>query len=258
MDALDHAVEGSPELLAQVDPDAERVLLAVWASSSQSLRAITEQGEARSVAVVADGTVGSRVPLGPMKPDLLLGWRQGIIVMDFAARSLVRVEGSEVRPYVIPTQETVLDAAVFTDILYVLTDKSILKISDLDTDKPVTKQWLTDASALAPSAARIWVDGNVYTMGTDGVLTTYFKGKQSASVESPLIPAGAWRLIPAGDGHLAVASRDMKRVYDITIADGSLVRTLKLDTERPLTAMDSGPDGTVVFVTSDGSIWKLR
>lgn len=259
MDSVDNAQPSAPTLIASPQPDAVAISLAAWSSASHTVWVwgVAEEGGAW-VAPLRDGAVGAHVVFGSAKTDLLIGWRDSVLSVDFANRTITRTVGDTVKSYTIPTQDILQDAAEFADSLYVLTDKSIIKISDLDTDKPVTKQWLTDTTELGAGAARIWVDGSVWTMSRDGSLTTYYKGKKTAQVAAPLSPAGIWRLVGSSDGLLAVAAGDTRRIYLINPADGSLIRTLKIDSELPFTYLSAGPDGSVLLITKESKVWKVQ
>jgi hypothetical protein len=259
LDEIDHAQAVEPSLLASPAPDADTITLATWASPSQSIRigGMSAAG-ALWVATLRDGSTSERADLGPAPADLLVGWRGSVLALNMAARTVVRIVGGDVKTYVIPVSETVLDAVEYGDNLYVLTDHTILKISDLDTDKPVTKRWLTDDAQLTPSASRLYVDGSVYTFSRDGVLTTYYKGKKSAEVTAPLSPSGAWRLLPWSGGSLAVAVGDARRIYIISPEDGTLLRTLKIDSQIPFTSVAPGPDTSVLLLTSEGKLWQVK
>jgi len=260
MDGLDHAQAATPSVIAQLDPATDKVSLAAWSSASQSIWAVSSAEGVTSVIQLRDGTVAGRTVLAePGTPDILVGWDDGVLLVDSAARRISRVSGGQVRTYDIPVQETILDAVPFAGALYVLTDRTILRIGDLNTAKPVTKRWLTSDADLAPGAARIWVDGNIYTLGRDGTLTTYFKGKKVSSAPAPLVPSGAWRLTPTASAEeIAVASPDRMRVYVISLKDGTLIRTLKLESQQPVLLMAEGPEGSTLFVSKDNRIWKLQ
>lgn len=258
MDKLDNAQAASLSVLAQPDPKTDAIQLAVWASASQSLWTVTTSSDNTVSAVqFRDGTAATRVKLDSA-PDILLGWKDGVLAIDRAARSVTRVSGGTAKSYTIPTQENILDAAQFADNLYVLTDASILKISALDTDKPVTKEWLTVPTDFVAGGARIIVDGNVYTMSPTGTLVTYYKGEKKTSIETTLTPSDSWRLIPGGAGSFAIADTGRMRMYEFSVADGTLTRTLKVDSDQPLVLMNEGPDGTAIAVTRDNRIWQVR
>ncbi|MEK7637827.1 MAG: WD40 repeat domain-containing protein [Patescibacteria group bacterium] len=259
MDSVDNAQPSAPTLITSPQPDALSITLAAWSSASHAIwvGSMAEEGGAW-VAPLRDGSVGTHVVFGSAKPDLLIGWRDSVLSVDFANRTITRTVGDTVKSYTIPTQDVLQDAAEFSDSLYVLTDKSIIKISDLDTNKPVTKQWLADTAELAIGAVRIWVDGSIWTMSRDGSLTTYYKGKKTAQVAVPLSPAGTWRLVGSSDGLLAIANGDTRRIYLINPQDGSLVRTLKIDSQLPFTYLSAGPDGSVLLITKESKVWQVK
>jgi len=258
MDKLDNAQPASLSVLAQLDPKTDTVQLAVWSSSSGSLWAVTSSQDTQSVVNIRDGSVAARVALADAHPDLLVGWKDGVLAVDRAARTVTRVSQGAAKTFSITTQDTILDAAQFADNLYILTDASILKVSGLDTDKPATKVWLVNADDFVPGAARILVDGDVYAMAPDGTLTTYYKGKKTASVQTPLVSADGWRLVPGENGASAVADVGRMRVYEFSPTDGTLTDTLKVDSEQPLVLMAEGPDGSVIAVTRDNRIWQVK
>lgn len=267
MDSLDNAQDASLSLTAQLDPQTDRLVVATWSSVSQSLWAVTAApDETISLIRITDGLADSRAALNGIQPSAVLPFKSGLpagqagaLVLDAAARKIVRILNDAAKSYTIPTQETILSASSYESNIYVLTDKSILKVSDLDTAKPVTKQWLLKAADLASGAARLYVDGTIYTLGRDGMLTTYYKGKRSAQVQVPLDPSGAWELAAGPqEGQLAVMNTDTKRIYIIAIKDGSLVRTLKLDVQQPLLQMLGGPNDSVLFITKDNKVWEAK
>ena len=259
MDTVDNAQPSTPVLIASPQPDALSITLAAWSSASHTIWVGGESKEGGVwVAPVRDGSLGTSISFGSAHVDLLLGWRDSVLAIDFANRSVTRKVGDAVKSYAVLTQDTIEDAAEFADSLYVLTDKTILKISDLDTDRPVTKQWLADTAELGTDAARIWVNGSVWTMSRDGLLVTYYKGKKKEQVSAPLTPAGSWRLIGASGDLLAVAHGDTRRIYLITPQDGSLVRTLKIDSQLPFTYLSAGPDSSALLITKESKVWQVQ
>jgi hypothetical protein len=256
IDAVDNAQAVSPTLLASPQPDSPVIALSAFASSSQTIWVGGTADGTFWAAPVSDQT--SRVSLGATQPTLLVGWNDSVLAIDPAARTIARLVNGSAQSYTIPTQDAVLDAAEFNKNLYVLTDKSILKISDLDTQKPVTKQWLSDTTELATGAAHLWVDSNVWTMSADGTLTTYYKGKKQSQASTTLTLSGTWRLVSGPDGLLAVPSGDLRRIYLISPTDGSLVRTLKLDSDAPYTYLSPGPDNSVLLITKEGKLWQVK
>ncbi len=258
LDTVDHAQLAEPKLIASPAPNADAISLAVWASSSQSVRVggVDAQGTLW-VAQINGESLSGRVSLGMETADLLIGWDASVLALNLSTRTITRILGGHPRAYVIPIAEKILDAAEFSGSLYVLTETTILKISDLDTEKPVTKRWLQTDDQLAPGAQRLWVDGSVYALSGDGSLATYYKGKRAATVQIPISPSGTWRLLPGSDGLLAIAVGDARRIYLIDPTTGDLIRTLKVDSQIPFTHVAPGSDGSVLLLTSEGKLWQV-
>lgn len=265
MDDIDHAEQTTPTLIASPQPDASPIALAAWSSASHAIWVGGSADGTVWAAPLRDGIRESPIQLGVAHADILLGWRDSVVAVNFAERTIARMVNGTAETYTIPVQETLLDISEFGDSLYALTDKSILKISDLDTKKPVTKQWLTHTEDLNPNSAKIWVNGNIWTLGRDGTFATYYKGERTSQSSAPLTLSGSWRLVGAPNGLLAVAAGESRRIYLITSsgvpdgqADGSLIRTLKLDSEIPYSYISNGPDNSVLLITSEGKLWQVK
>jgi hypothetical protein len=56
----------------------------------------------------------------------------------------------------------------------------------------------------------------------------------------------------------AAAVTDRMRVYRFSLEDGSLSGTLKIESEKPLIAIEAGPAGTFLVVTQDNRIWRAE
>ncbi len=259
LDTIDNAQTVQPTLIAFSVPDADAIQMATWSSGSQSIR--VGGVDAQGVLWVATPELGGqkdRETLGTNTADALIGWRTSALALKNSSRTIIRRVGDTSRSYVIPVSETILDAAEFGDSIYILTDKTILKISDLDTEKPVTKRWLATDDQLAPGATRIYVDGSIYTLSHDGMLTTYYKGKQSSQIQAPISPSGTWKLLAGPDGLLAIAVGEARRVYLIDPSSGALARTLKVDSQIPFNSVSGGPNGSVLMLTSEGKLWRVQ
>jgi hypothetical protein len=259
LDTIDNAQTVQPSLIAFSVPDADAIQMATWSSGSQSIR--VGGVDAQGVLWMATSEIGAqrdRETLGTNSADALIGWRSSALALTYGSGTIIRRVGDTARSYVIPVSETILDAAEFGDSIYVLTNKTILKISDLNTEKPVTKRWLTTDDQLATGAARIYVDGSIYTLSHDGTLTTYYKGKRSAQVQAPISPSGTWKLLSGPDGLLAIAVGEARRVYLVDPSSGALVRTLKVDSQLPFISISAGPNGSVLMLTSEGKLWRVQ
>jgi hypothetical protein len=258
IDELDGAHAASLTVFAQLDPDTDRVLLTTYASASDSYWALTTDREgAFSMVKLGGGQVARRISITDVQPDLLLGWRSGVLALDFQTRTILRIEGETADPYVATIDEPIVDAAVFGDNLYLLTTTSILRVIDLATTRPVTRPWLEDGVALPSGAARLVIDGSIHVFST-GTVTTFYRGKLENTISTTIDPSGSWRLAIAGPGTLAAAVTERMRIYRFSLEDGSLAGTLKIDSEQPLVGIEAGPEGTFLVVTQDNRIWRAE
>ncbi len=258
LDGIDNAQAVTPTLLASPEPDMPAITIAAWASASHSMwiGGITEG--AAWASPMDDQSIAARVSLGTGTIDTLIGYQNGVCAVNFTDRTVTRTVNGTQKSYTLPTQDTLLDVAEFGDNLYVLTDKGILKISDLNTEKPITKQWLASDQEFVSGAARIWVNGDIWTMSPDGTLVTYYKGKKLSQASTALAFSGMWRLTQGPDGLLAASSGTARRIYLIDPEDASLTRTLKLDSDAPYTYLSPGPDNSILLITSEGKLWQVQ
>jgi hypothetical protein len=256
LDGMDYAQDATASVLAQPAKDQE-FTLATWSSQSASVWAVARGADA-SLALVElkDGAIVAQTPVAALSPDIIQPFLQRALLVDTAAKTIARFVNGELLPFVLTTPDAINDVAVFDGNVYVLTGATILKISDLETQKPVTKIWPAEESQFTP-ASRIWIDGSIYTLGRDGTLTTYYKGERTAQQSVPLAPSGSWRLAGGPDNLLSIASADTLRVHLID-RDGTLVRTLKLDSQQRVRSVGEGPDGSTLMVTDDGRIWLVK
>jgi hypothetical protein len=260
MDQLDNAQSASLSLVAQTDEKTDRLLNIAWSSSSHSLWAVsTDEESGLAVLEIKDGQISGRTAIADIQPSAITGFGKGALVIDATSHTVLRVLNGTTKTFALPIQESILDAFEYEGSLYILTNASILKVSDLDTDKPVTKQWLTAVSDLAADAARIYVNGSIWTLSRTGELTHYYKGKKTSSVTTPFSPSGVWRLIAGTDeSQLIMTNADTQRIHLFTTEDGALIRTLKLDTEQTLLDMKAGPDGSILILSKDSKVWKTQ
>ena len=255
MDELDGAHAASLTVFAQLDPDTDRVLLATYASASDSYWALTtDREEALSVVKLEDGLVARRVSITDVQPDLLLGWRSGILALDFQTRTILRIDSEAADPYIATIEEPIVDAAVFGDNLYLLTTTSIVRVLDLTTSRPVTRPWLEEGVTLPSGASRLVIDGSIHVF-SPGTVTTFYRGELENTVNTAVDPSGAWRFSITGPGTLAAAVTERMRIYLFSLEDGSLAGTLKIESEQPLFGIEAGPVGSFLIVTQDNRVW---
>jgi hypothetical protein len=209
---------------------------------------------------IEDGGITEVTPLDGELPDIMIGAPPGILLANASERSLVLRQGKEPRTTTLPTPDRILDIDWYSGNAYVLTDSSILKVSDLETLKSVSKQWLNDVSDLAADALHIAVDGDIWTLSQNGKLTKYYRGKQIEQTDLGLNITSSQRFITTPELPLLyIADLELKRIHIIDKETATLVRTITLDTQQEVLDVFLGPDQETLYILAgDGKIWKVE
>lgn len=259
LDEIDRAEPAQVTLAATIDPSEGIVLRATAASGSDSVwvLASSPSGDGRVLVRIDHGAVASSTPLSFMA-DLMFPSPSSVVVADSIERILM-VLGEPSGETVLPTPDRILSGDWFANSAYVLTTSGILKISDLDTLKPVTKQWLTDVAELAPDARHVVVDGDLWTLSKDGILTKYFKGNKEADADLGLVIGDNHKLLTAEDmPFLYISDPGLKRVHVVDKETMALIHTVTFDTEQDITDVYIGNDFSLYMLASDGKIWRVE
>lgn len=256
LDDVDHAAPATLTLFAQSEVPNEKYIAATWSSASASVWSIARTDDALAVVELRDGVAVRRTPITG-ESFILRPWNTGVLAIDVRGKTITRIVDGITKTWPVTTQDDVIDAAIYDGNCFMLTSGGVLKIIDLDTDKPVTKLWLTNTDEFVRDASMIWVDGSVRTLGRTGTLVEYYKGKRAQQATAALALTGPLTLLPLTNGDLAVASTDTRRMHFITVT-GELQRTLTVDTEQQLISAGVGPDDSILIVTKDGKIWSAK
>ena len=143
--------------------------------------------------------------------------------------------------------------------LYVLTANNILKVSDVDQPgKKQTSAWLTSGT-LPEKASHIAVDGSVYVLNDSGLLATYYRGEKKKEISTFLLAGENSTLATTKESkNLYLINKGLNRIYIISKESGSLVKTLRIGSNEPITEAYLDKDGVIYFTTSDNRIWKVQ
>ena len=147
---------------------------------------------------------------------------------------------------------------LYQDNLYGLTDSGVTKITDATKGKTGASSWLQNGAVVASNPVLITVDGNVYILSENGTLTTYYKGQKKTEANTPIsVDSSSVLLTNDESPNLYVINKTMGRIYVLKKDSGSLVKTLKINAEAPITsaALD---ENDVVYVLSDNKTWKVQ
>ena len=143
---------------------------------------------------------------------------------------------------------------IYSDNLYGLTAAGIVKVTDAALGHTSITTWLTDPIAATP--ALITVDGNVLVLSSNGVLTTYYKGKKKNEANTAIAPEVSSLFLTNTDSpNLYLINPGTGRIYVIAKASGTVTKTLK--TNAKITSAALASDDTV-YLLSDNKIWKVQ
>lgn len=259
LDEIDKAQPGRVSLAATLAEEEGTAAFAIGASGSASFRVLAVGPESGRVGIVElrGDTVAGRSELDDV-PDFLVPAGAGILWGSSENRTLT-LKDAPSAPYTMPTPERPLSAGWYESNAYVLTTASILKVSDLDTLKPVTKQWLADVSELAEGAVLIVVDGDVWTLSRDGALTKYYRGKKVSSASLPLAVTDGQRLLTTQDmPSLIITDPALRRAYVVDKESLTIITTITVETEQRIVDMLVTSDGALYFLAADGKLWRVE
>jgi hypothetical protein len=147
---------------------------------------------------------------------------------------------------------------VYQDNLYGLTATGIVRIIDAALGKIDVKPWLASGTILADEASLIAVDGNIYVLSSGGVLTTYYKGKETNKVTTMVSPDSRSLLLTTTDSpNLYLINISTGKIYILTKSSGTVSKTLKINSAQPISGATLSTDGTI-HILSDNKIWKIQ
>jgi len=148
---------------------------------------------------------------------------------------------------------------MYENNLYVLTADNLFKVSDIDkTGKKEASSWLK-AGTLPPESHYIAVDGKIYVLSRSGVLAVYYRGEKTGEFNTSLLSGNTNVFATTKDSkNLYLMNKGLNRVYVISKENGSLVKTLKIDSREPITEAYLDTDEIIYFTTSDNRIWKVQ
>lgn len=259
LNEIDRAEPASVTLEASIPADEGVARMATVASGSDTIWVIANAPvDAGYVLLqIIDGIITESEVL-ELDANLLVPAPPVVLLGDTSERTLF-LYGSLSGIHTLPTPDRILDADWFADFAYLLTSSGIMKVADLETVKPVTKQWLSDVSELASSARLIAVDGDIWTLSADGTLTKYYRGEKVADAQLALTITDAHRLLTTPEmPFMYVADTDLKRVHVIDKESMSLIHTVTFDTQQSVRDIFLGPDFSLLFLAGDGKIWRVE
>jgi len=146
----------------------------------------------------------------------------------------------------------------YQDNLYILAKDGIYKINDGLKGKSSPVAWLNKDVFLPLNPVSLAIDSKVFVIAENGILTTYYKGDKVAEVNTSIpVEKGSALLTTAGSSYLYLVDKTFGRIYVLTKEAGSLIKTLKLESNRPIIEASIGDDQTIYILSSDNKVWKV-
>ncbi len=146
-------------------------------------------------------------------------------------------------------------ATLYDDNIYAIVNNSIYIYKNATTGNTTYKQWLdTPANNTLHS---LTVDGSIYALSSDGVITKYFRGTQESTFIAPFVPSATTSIYTNSNiDKLYLLDTEKMRLFELNKADGQLINTYKINNIGEVSDMTIANDGTIYFV-GDNKLWTL-
>ncbi len=166
-----------------------------------------------------------------------------------------RYHPAEVRP-ALPAGG-IVDIARYSRSVYLLTSEgSIWKYTPDSANRVYTgKPWLKKGEEPAKNPRGITIDGAVYILEGNNVITRYFSGAREESVALPQEIPSISQIITKEDFSLIyAASPESLGILEITKKDGSIEKAYTHEIFSAIRAFSLTPDGkSITFTTQEGA-----
>ncbi|MEX1064218.1 MAG: hypothetical protein WD898_00285 [Candidatus Paceibacterota bacterium] len=152
---------------------------------------------------------------------------------------------------------SISDASLYQDNLYVLSENTIYKYTDVTAGGTGRTQWVNDLTI--GNLVSLTIDGNIYALNDSGKLITYFKGEKQKEVDLAVKPAVGSKIFTAPDlAFIYLADKSNKKVYVFDKTNGSLKTSYRLDVVGSIKDIDITPNGHIWILSGDNKIWQLQ
>ncbi len=255
LDDLDGAADAS--LVEPITIPIESGTAELVATAGSNFYAyLGQENGSGAIVKISGGTITSTTEVKDLKPDGIFTSDAHIALVDSSAKKIAALSTSKgtLSTSTFSLANPLASYEIYTDNFYGLTDTGIIKIADAALGHTSVTPWLTES--LAPDASLLAVDGNVYVLSSNGVLTTYYKGKKKAETKTAVAPeVGSLLLTNTDSPNLYLINISAGRIYVISKDTGAVSKTLKTTAKISHAAL--GLDDTV-YLLSDNKIWKVR
>jgi hypothetical protein len=258
LDKLENATDAALAVVSDIPTDSGAAKLVTSAGSNFYVY-LDQNGSGAIAKIGSDGSIASTTPVKGISPSAMFSSDAYVAVVDANAKNLASLSIS--KSSVISksfSSDPLVNLEVYQDNLYGLTATGIVKITDAALGKTDVQPWLASGATLAPGASLITVDGNVYTLSSDGTLTTYYKGKKTADVKTAVSPgAGSMLLSNSKSSNLYLVNVSTGRIYIFDKSSGAVSKTLKINSSQPISGATLSADGDI-YILSGNKIWSVK
>ncbi len=258
LDSMDNATDAT--LTSPIDIPADSGTAKLVTSSGTNFYAYLEGAGSNSLLKIsADGAIAGTTQIKDISPSAMFSSNAYITLIDANTK---KVSSLSISKSTLTTKEfssdALLNLEVYQDNLYGLTATGIIKITDVALGKTDVQPWLASGTTLVNGASLIAVDGDIYVLSSDGVLTKYYKGKKVSDVKTVISPENVSMLLTTTDSpNLYLVNASTGRIYVFAKDSGVVSKTLKINSAQPISSANLSADGTI-DIRSGNKIWKVQ
>jgi hypothetical protein len=255
LDTLEQASDATLSPVASIPADSG--IAQLLTTSGNDVYAYVNRQDTGAIVKISQDSVSNGVEMQNTSPSMLFGSDNYISAVDLLAKKVTSLSLTKSSVGSITINDALVSADVYQGNLYGITDTGIIKITDAASGHSDVKPWLT-AGTLAADSQLIAVDGNIYVLSSNGVLTEYYKGEKKNEFNTPVIAdSGSTMLTTTDSPSLYVVNKSLGRIYIINKASGGLERTLKINSDLPIVSATLAADGTI-YILTDNKVWEVQ
>lgn len=254
IDKIDNAQVANLTLAGEINNDLGSALLIQ--PRGNDLVAFVDKGDAGALVSISNSNTTILGDTSDLAPHLSVGNSERTVFMNSGSGQLVILskDGKIQTGSSIPV---ITDASYYEGNAYIIEGGTIKKISDISEGTNAATTWLAEGQTV--SGTKIGVDGNVYTIGESGVLTTYFKGKKVKEFETGIPVDGNYKMVASADlDYIYLIHKTLGRFYILNKETGAIIETIKSGAGHILVDATITNDGTMYILSVDNKIWKLE
>ena len=259
LDNLEQATDAELSAVATIPSD--NGVGQLLTASGNDVYAYLLRGETGAIVKVSQNSISGGVEVKGISPTALFASETYVSAIDLPAKKAASLSlKKNTVGNMTFTGEPLVSADVYQDNLYGITANSIIKIADATSGHSAVTTWLASGATLAGDPRLVAVDGNVYVLSGDGVLTMYYKGqaKNGDGYKTAVVPDATSTILTTADSpSLYVVNKSLGRIYVIEKTTGDLTKTLKLNSNTAIISAALATDGTI-YILSDNKIWKTK